>query len=69
MSLTAAVLVLSASAITAAAQIQTLGAKNLRAQTQNATLFKEAGCRAKGKHCPPGSKWICVGAGCSCVAC
>ena len=70
MSLTAASFVLGAMAITANAQTPASGASNLHAQTQNATLFKEAACRGWGAHCPPGRVWRCGPYGrCGCAPC
>lgn len=62
--LTAAALVLAATAIAASAQTQMTGAAGLHAQMQNATLFKEAACRGWGPYCGPGwtracNRWRC----------
>jgi len=70
MMLTAAVFVIGSTVITTNAQTQVLGIKNLRAQSQNATLFKNAACRGWGAHCPPGRVWRCGPYGrCGCVFC
>jgi hypothetical protein len=70
MTLTAMAFVLGAMAITANAQTQAPGAKNLHAQIQNATLFKKAACRGWGARCPPGRIWTCGPYGrCWCAPC
>jgi hypothetical protein len=70
MTLTAAALVLAASAVAAMAQTQSLGAARLHAQIQNATpIVKEAACRGFGPFCPPGTTRRCGPYRCWCVRC
>jgi hypothetical protein len=68
--LTAAALMLGATALTANAQTQTPGAAGLHAQIKNATPIEKAACRGFGSHCPPGYVWACGYYGrCACRPC
>jgi hypothetical protein len=70
MMLTATTFVIGSTAITATAQTQALGAKNLHVRSQNATLFKDTACRGWGAHCAPGRVWRCGPYGrCGCALC
>jgi hypothetical protein len=65
-----ATLVLTASVISASAQIQTRGAAGLHAQMQNATpLVRPAACRGWGPYCPPGTVHRCGPYRCWCAPC
>jgi len=68
-SLTAAALVLAATAIAANAQTQAPGAAGLHAQIQNATIFKQAACRGFGPYCGPGWTRVCNHWRCWCRPC
>jgi hypothetical protein len=70
MSLTATAFMLGAMAIAANAQTPVFGAKNIHAQMQKVTLFKEAACFGWGPYCPPGRVWRCGPYGrCWCAPC
>ena len=67
--LAAATLALGAMALPATAQTQQPGAASLHAQARNATPIHEAACRGFGRHCPPGSHWVCGPMRCWCAPC
>jgi hypothetical protein len=67
--LAAAALALGSMALSVSAQTQQPGAASLHAQAQNATPIHQAACRGFGRHCPPGSHWVCGPARCWCALC
>ncbi|MGB6542577.1 MAG: hypothetical protein WBF03_17115 [Xanthobacteraceae bacterium] len=67
--LAAAALALGAMALSASAQNQQPGAASLHAQAQKATPIHQAACRGFGRHCLPGSRWVCGPAHCWCAPC
>jgi hypothetical protein len=67
--LAVAALVLGSMVLSASAQTQQPGAASLQAQARNATPIHEAACRGFGRHCPPGSHWVCGPMRCWCAPC
>jgi Spy/CpxP family protein refolding chaperone len=60
--LAAAALALGSMVLSVSAQTQQPGAASLHTQAQ-------AACRGFGRHCPPGSRWVCGPAHCWCAPC
>jgi hypothetical protein len=65
--LAAAALALSMTALTVNAQSQ--GASTLNAQVQNATIIHKAACFGFGRWCPPGMTRVCGPYRCWCRPC